>query len=341
MLDITRWPSYLEISELDPLSFNEQSIKLPSANENHDTDWLRLAYAEMLGAAEEDLADVSAGTAVAALRDLDFIASSLIRHNQQETAQSEQAARIFTSLGRLAGTVPRGTVFTYASTNPEGERERSFTGSPQERLFINAVRRGIEELDLSLDRLAGVAEGELSGIYDSAENLANMVASIIDVKKGVSPAFFTFELRPYFEPMTIDGETYAAAGGAQMQLVAIDRLVWGSDCKDPVYQEYFSDNFRYLTPDQRGAVTEFERRADSRSIVSLLEEGEIPSALAFPINQLLLTLKRFRYPHRRVARDNFALRQDSAVGSGRYSPDVLDHLISLTDAAIERTSNKL
>jgi hypothetical protein len=49
---------------------------------------------------------------------------------------------------------------------------------------------------------------------------------------------------------------------------------------------------------------------------------------------LLRKIRKFRYPHRKIAQDNFKLRPDDAVGSGSYKPDILDVLIDKTEKAI-------
>ncbi len=46
----------------------------------------------------------------------------------------------------------------------------------------------------------------------------------------------------------------------------------------------------------------------------------------------------FRVPHLKVAQDNFKLRESSALWSGGYNPDILEHLINLTLEARSKLS---
>lgn len=46
--------------------------------------------------------------------------------------------------------------------------------------------------------------------------------------------------------------------------------------------------------------------------------------------------QKFRYPHRKLARDNFKIRPDGSVGSGVYTTDILDVLLNETIGAIEK-----
>jgi monodechloroaminopyrrolnitrin synthase len=64
--------------------------------------------------------------------------------------------------------------------------------------------------------------------------LGPMVESINQVVDKVSPKFFARVLRPYFEEIDVDGQTYLGPAAAQVPLWLIDEAVWASDRGEPV-----------------------------------------------------------------------------------------------------------
>ncbi|HEU4966432.1 MAG TPA: monodechloroaminopyrrolnitrin synthase PrnB family protein [Candidatus Saccharimonadales bacterium] len=342
MSRITNWSSYETIAALDPLIFDEQARRLPSLNSTNDVRGLTDQYESLLDVSARALKEgIDADNAAASLRDLDFVAGSLVRHGAIEIAEQDMAQIVLHSLGAVAGTVPRGTVFTYAAANPDGVRRRTFTDTDGEQLFINSVKEGVDALDHCVEALSEVPTGKIGGIEQAAEHMGRMVTSIVAVKKGITPEFFTYEMRPYFDALTVNGVSYAGAGGAQMQVVAVDRMIWGADCPDATYEDYYADNVRYLTPNQRAAIADFEESTNGKSIVTLINEGTLPPEAAVSTRGLLVTLRKFRYPHRKVANDNFALRTEGSVGSGQYTPTMLDKLIELNEQAIAQIEEKV
>lgn len=322
--------TYEIVRMLDPLVVDEQIHDLPHLNDRADVDAIRNITYQAVDRIEGTDLDPAASTA--ALRDLDFLLSSALRHGADFIVEEPRVERLLLRLGEQACMIPRGTVSTYALANPRGERERSFTGSPEERLFIESVRSGAEDVEASL--IAYVEQGQIAGLDSMADGIQTMIDSIIKVKRGITPAYFTGELRPYFEPLTIGGETYAGSGGAQLQFVAVDYLLWGADCTDSVYQDYFKDNVRYLSPEQRELMRRAIDANGGQSLVSLVAESH-DKELAAKATIVLQGLKKFRYPHRKLARDNFAIRPQGSVGSGIYTADILDVLLDETMAAID------
>lgn len=332
------YPSYEQVASLDPLKTDQIMEYLPELNSQGDIDAIREAT-QYATAGTEALAMPSRAEALATIRDLDFLASSLMRHGEQplDTIPGLEAQLI--RMGAVANTVPRGTVFTYAAANPNGERRRSFTGSHEEEAFIDSVTRSIIALDGAVEGLGKTSLGNdarlSQALWRSGEAMDEMIDSIVQVRRTVSPEFFTFQMRPYFEPLVINGESLTGAGGAQMQLVAVDRMLWGCEDKSPDYEGFFAENFIYLTPVQQEALSDYVRVNGDKSIVGWLNEnpGQYPETTDAAID-LLKKIKKFRYPHRRIAQDNFKLRPNDAVGSGTYQPAILDVLIEKTEASI-------
>jgi hypothetical protein len=333
-------PSYEQVAELDPLEVDKIMEYLPQLNAEQDVE----AIHEATVYATENAAGLMIPTrsdALASIRDLDFLASSVLRHGEQplETVPGLESQLI--RLGKVAKTVPRGTVFTYAAANPVGERRRSFTGTEAEEAFIEAVTRSIVMLDGAVDAIGKTSlrnDARLAEVLSgSSVAMDEMIDSIVQVRRTVTPEFFTFQMRPFFEPLVIDGESLTGAGGAQMQLVAVDRMLWGCEDKDPDYEAFFAENWQYLTPAQQNALDGYLRLNGGRSIVGWLAANpEASDETRGATVDLLKKIKKFRYPHRRIAQDNFKLRPSDAVGSGTYTPDILDVLIDKTAAAITR-----
>jgi hypothetical protein len=285
------------------------------------------------------LASPSRADALASIRDLDFLASSVLRHNQNPLEIVDRLEEQLVRLGGVAKSVPRGTVFTYAAANPSGERRRSFTGTQEEEVFIGAVIRSILALDGAMDGVGQIALSNVAGLQEvlvgSSVAMDEMIDSIVEVRRTVSPEFFSFQMRPYFESLVIDGQKLTGSGGAQMQLLAVDRMLWGCEDDDSGYNDFFDDNWRYLTPVQQGALDNYLRLNGGRSIVSKLTDGsEVSNDTRDAAIGLLKKIKKFRYPHRKIAQDNFRLRPSDAVGSGSFKPDILDVLIEKTETSI-------
>ncbi|HCH34925.1 MAG: PrnB [Candidatus Saccharibacteria bacterium GW2011_GWC2_48_9] len=335
--------TYHDIAELDPLSLDEIMILLPELNRRQDVESINTVLSEVVCTSQYNV--VSQEDALAALRDLDFLASSLLRHGAQPLQSVDGLEGELMRLGNVAGTIPRGTVFTYASINPLDERMRSFTGTTEEALFIDSVRNGTLALDLALTSLSDKSmyddEGMAEALTTSAAAMDTMIASIINVYHTITPEFFSEQMRPYFEPLVIGGRKFTGAGGAQMQLLAIDRVLWGNNETDPEYQGFFNENYEYLTPTQKESLGHFLTRNSQTTLVEWLEShpDEYPQMRQETVS-LLRKIKKFRYPHRRVAKGNFNIRKKGAVGSGSYTPDILDVLISKTEESILRATGE-
>jgi hypothetical protein len=335
------FPSYAEVAKRDPLGIDLIMAALPDLNANADLRGIReaTAYASNI-LRDQEVVDPS--DALAIIRDMDFLTSSLLRHGENPFDHAPELEESLIRTGLVANTVPRGTVFTYAAANPSGERRRSFTGSTEEDVFISAVTRSVVALDDSVDKMGGISpihtDQQLQGVLaDSSDAMDEMVRSIIEVKRVVSPEYFTFNMRPYFESLEIGGKSYTGSGGAQIQLVAIDFMLWGCEDTNPDYLKFFEENLLYLTPTQQKSLEEYLRTNGDQSIVSLVTDAtNYDNDTRQSAVDLLRKVKKFRYPHRKVAQDNFKLRPDDAVGSGSYKPDILDILIDKTQVAIDK-----
>jgi hypothetical protein len=336
-----------KVAALDPLSGDDfLTNKLPKINRSADKEAL-LENTIQFVLKSKQLTSLDILSARAALRDLGFLAGSLATHGIDPRSVPGLEVQLL-RLGSRTDEVPRDTVFTYGPRNPKGARMRLFTDQPEERIFIDSFRLGMQELPHSIEALErasilSVHDEQFSYEIRQAEaRFSNMVGSIVEVRRKITPQVFTHELRPYFPTFVVGGKEYVGPGGAQMPVILVDYLLWGSSVTDsPDYIHYFYDNLQYLPPELRQVV---DRKNGAASILNKVEEelrasqtvsGEpIPGVSA--LVGLLNTIQKFRFPHKKVADDNMAIRQEGSLGSGGYTADILQRLIDLTSVSRRR-----
>lgn len=333
--EITENDPYVRARLLDSLNIDDAIRQLPALNATADVDTIVSHARVAIARAAFVTGEVEA---IASIRDLDFFLSSVVRHGVQPNEIVDNLDDTMVGLGEVAGTIPRGNVATYATANPTDARQRTFTGERPERLFIGAVAQTALALDSAL-RVFGDKNYE-QGLVALDFGLNAMVNSIITVRREVTPEFFTGTLRPYFDSMTIAGKKYLGSGGAQLQLVGIDYLLWGCSDQNQEYRDFFDENVMYMTPQQQAYVKHALTQHEGQSIVDYLEKNRDPHAITTAIS-VLKKIKKFRYPHKKIADDNFKLRQEGSVGSGGYTPDILGLLITKNESALTRLQDTL
>lgn len=322
---------YMQAQQLDPLDLDAEFAKLPHYNKTTDTENI----GRLLCAAAEcslDLDPHSNETSLAAMRDLDFLASSLVAHGVEPMKLSQAVEPAFSQLGSRLDTVPRGTVYTYTVANPPQPRRRSFTGDPQEELFVQAVTDATITLDTAVEAFA--TSGPHAGVAGFTMAANTLLTRVIEVKRNVTPEFFTGVLRPYLDPLTVDNVEYFGPGGVQQSL-AIDYLLWGHGDTDAVYSEFVKDNYKYLSPQQRSHIEKSLLDLGSQNVLAYLSENADPE-LAAATHGVLRTLRKFRYPHKRLAEDNAALAPEEDT----YASAILPVLIRKTEGAINEIETR-
>ncbi len=340
---------------LDPLELDSLLIEeLPRFNMEVKPEAL-IERMEGLSIDSKKLHSLSPEEAMAATRDLSMVASSLRRHNRSlgEIPYLESA---LITLSKRTLEVPADTVFSYGTRNPIGERTRTFTTFPEERLFIDSFREGMVNLPLALSTLEKVQNTKVDNlefaplVREVASNFEAMVSAIVRVRKAISPEFFTKELRPYFEPKTIGGRIYKAPGGAQMPIILIDQALWGASESNPMYLGYYRENLAYqphILRDRESSIIKevpiitrvFQELESSDLNIESTKKVAIESLTA--AHELLLFVEQFRRPHLKIAQDNMALRPAGAVGSGGYDIEILEFLLTHISAAKQKVAEKL
>lgn len=328
-----------DVAALDPLGADAVMAELPAANARRDTTWILEAVRGLVGRSRA----TTAPDARAALRDLGFLASSALRHDEQAdlTFLEPELAR----LGQLCSEVPRDTVYSYTTRNPSGERRRTYNDSDEEHLFIDSVTTSTASLNLAVEHLAyslldDDRDGEeLTKSFVRARDSVDVLRrNLLAVKRRLSPEYFSNHLRPYFPHITVDGKAYAGPGGAQMPLLVLDVLLLTGGADDNGTQwhhDYLKDNVIYLPPAHRAVCHQALvrlRRQDHRKLIGVLREHDDART---EFAQLMKDTLKFRYPHRQLARANMAVRPEGSLGSGGYTAESLDHIIELTRKAFD------
>lgn len=331
----------IHAATLDPLHLDAPLSELPKHNNMTDLPWL----IDVTNGAVEmaiELDDPNAATATACLRDFDFLAGSLLRHGTDPIQTVPGLEDTMLKMGDAAGTVPRGTVATYAVANPEGYRKRSFTGSPEEELFTESLRKTYTKLEPPTHALGEIDLADPQAYQDLvptleaiSDGMVTMTESVVAAIRRITPEHFTNVIRPYFEPLTIGGEEYHAPNGGQLQLLPLEAMLWHGGNDTSKWREFLDANHPYLTPAQRISLAGFNERNSGQSVlghvVETAKNGDTDDAVVAALEGVLRNIRKFRYPHLKITEDNFALRPEGAVGSGSFTLDALRLLLDDTN----------
>lgn len=283
--------------------------------------------------------------AMAATRDCGFVISAITRSGGKDFGNFEE---VLLALSERTEEVPADTVFSYGPRNPEGPRMRTFTGTVEERCFIRSFTDGMRHLlstVASLDAAQDIpfTDPQFGFLMRWAESqFAVMVSSIIEVRRVISPEFFTGVMRPYFEPKCVGGKKYLSAGGAQMPIALVDLILWGAECEELQYLTYWKENLEYHPEPLRArAAAVMTKGSFLHKLRGLKEQspgscrGDVFFESLRGLMGIFSALEKFRYPHLRVAEENMRIRSSGSVGSGGYNIDMLEFLIRRSREASE------
>ncbi len=341
------------VRQLDPLNADELFELMADANDLSDTQSLCTIGDELVKRANRRvLSSCSYEESLAMLRDLGMLAASLAKFNLlvDSVPGLEQ---LLLQLGSVTEEVPRDTVFSYGPRNPQQpERMRKFTTTDAETVFIESFSEGMKHLGaviLALETaLAATDPDEIAtNLRAATEQLTEMTQAIVRVRRKIPPEVFTYQLRPFFDPVTVGGQSYLAPGGAQMPVIIVDKLVWGIGREYPEFEEYFQENLQYHPRGYREFWQELSNTLTQNLVDRLIELTQQPDSNGTYTNALeelltfINTLIKFRVPHLKVATDNFQLREGDEVGSGGYQPTILEQLLEATKAARSQVQSAL
>jgi len=311
------------IAGADPIGANQTFLGLPALNERQDTEGIR----ESLNRAVTRVQSLSGSNFIdcsAAIRDISILAASLVRFGIEPADCVSGFSEVLMALSNSTlAQIPRDSFIDYTSRNPSDTRERTFTSLPQEKIFIDSLRRGMAALNLCLLNVLTVciypfSSKEFKTYFSAAtESFRTMIDAIVQVKKGITPEVFTHQIRPFFEPFRVGDRVFSAPSGAEMSILNIDQIIWGSDCEDELYTFYFQANIIRLPAvyqEISQAVT------GKKSLITLLKDR---MALGIPLSheertsiqelhRFLTRMYSFRMTHYKVAEENVILRQQGA-----------------------------
>lgn len=327
------------VSFLDPLDLDNFFInKFHQINQHGDIESLKMITENAVERSNRLI--LNKYTAMAVNRDLGFLSSSLERHGISITKIEKLEAELI-RLSHYTSEVPRDNVNSYASRNPRGVRQRSYTNLEEERIFIGSVNEAMKCLSNVVDNLLILkvipvdSKGYVNVINNAINHFYTMINSIVNVRKAISPQCFSFELRPYFPPIKVAEKIYYGPGGAQMIMILIDFLLYGSSLKNDEYKDFVEENKIYLPLEYRNIIKDNENTPSIIDLIKLhLETGKIRNNEAIQvilgIEKLINKILTFRRPHTQLAKDNMKIRPQKSVGSGGYEADILDVLLNIT-----------
>ena len=308
------------IAEADPLGTDGAFLRLPGLNERHETEGIRRTLEQAVAQAQS-LPGRNFIHCNAAIRDLSMLGASLVRFGIEPADCVPGFSEALLALSAdVAAQIPRDSFIDYTSRNPGNERERTFTSLPQERVFIDSLRRGMSSLDSCLANMLTACTFPISRqefatcLHATTASFQMMINSIVQVKRGITPEVFTHHIRPYFESFRVGDRAFSAPSGAEMPILNIDQIIWGTDCADELYTTYFRANIIRLPAIYQEINQTF---AGQKSLMTMLKD-RLASAIPLShaerrsiqeLHHLLTRMYTFRMPHYKVAEDNVILRQ--------------------------------
>jgi hypothetical protein len=335
------------IADADPLGADVAIAQLPQLNVRRDIAALIAGLQQLIVAAQQ-LPFMNYVTASAAIRDICMYAGSLTSFGLEPCEHVLDFASTLLSLSFHADDkIPRDSFIDYTSRNPIGARARQFTALDEERLFIESLRSGMDVLDSCVEHMLYVYYS-VPGSPDFVEHcnaaanaFQTMIDSMVIVKRAIPTETFTHYIRPYFEPFKVNDHPYSAPSGAEMSILNIDQMLWGADCYDQLYRNYFTANIIRLPAVYRQISQLFTSRI---SLMTRLSAAFRPGQLLRPAEQesmyalhrFLTKIYSFRMPHYKVAEDNVKLRlretqgEQAVKGSSGFGLDEVKYVLDQT-----------
>jgi hypothetical protein len=268
----------------------------------------------------------------AVLRDLGMHAAAAVRLGGQPAPAELDLLLI---AGAIADQAPRDTVYSYAYWNPPSCR-RLFSDLPAEAAFVDNVDVSIRHLTIIALALCRIREGQVTGAPALSEAISTAAAELmrcmIAVSRSVTPAQFTHQLRPFFDPLTVGDVSYLGPGGAQLPTSIVDVLMFGHAATEHS-RKLLLENLIYMPPGFR-QLAEYALSACIEQLYIRADNPTDHELVAAAVRSAARSILAFRRVHLKVATANFALRTGGAVGSGGYRPDVLHDILEQHEAAI-------
>ncbi|MDF9795608.1 hypothetical protein OKW21_000871 [Catalinimonas alkaloidigena] len=339
---------------LDPLQSDERLKAVPALNKGKDTIALVLMLVDMLPSIKE-AADMDFYEACAAMRDIGIMLGSLKRHGVEPVHVIPELEEKLNILADITDLPPRDTLIHYVRWNPEGKRQRTYTGTEDEIQLIKSVKVAILPLHEAIRALNELYNIPLSSpeFVPVCERVIThfdgMVQGMVNAKRNVSPRYFAEELRFYFDPIELNEQEYLGPGAVEMPVFVFDHILWNCDLGEAFYNEFkqaylpynqavmreLYDAYKHLPSLVNKCIQEL-RQANDYSVVRLDS--------AKHLIKLFNLLKSFRAPHKKMADEAYEHAAKDAYrekGSGGYEPGVLHLILKLNLEALERLKSSI
>jgi hypothetical protein len=346
------------IASLDPLNADGLISQIPDLNKNKDVNSL-VSLGEKLMPSWPDLQEFDYYQANAAIRDIGILLGSIKRHGIEPYTVIPDLEVITKLLAVKTSMPPRDTLLHYTVWNPVGHRRRTYTGMADEHYLMDSVVMAIDPLVCAIRLLKELHHTPLhSGDFericeDVVAHFQKVIEGMVLARRNVSLSYFATELRLYFDPIILDGREYLGPGAVEMPMFVFDHLLWSCDCDDAEYQIFKATYLPYVHPEMRKVYIQFQNRD---SLLGKCYKNIVKNNIDFDpsvyasmraLRMCFQQLKSFRMPHRKVAEEAYAhtagelhgcahtrnsISQDYRTnGSGGYSPDILSHIVKLTN----------
>lgn len=340
---------YQQAQAADPFDADARlTDELPRLNEARNRAGLHRLLQELVFNGT-DASLLTPPEAWAALRDLGFVMGPIKRWGAEPTTVVPALGSYLLALAARAGCLhPRDDVFTLTVANPDDERMRTYTTAPSERAFIDAVGVSMVTMDRTIMDICTMVQEPLHSSRFAAcaqevtATFQGVIDALLSVRTRVDPDWFANRFTRNLEPILIDGLVYHGPSADQTQMLVIDWLLYGQSYPD--YLRFFDSRAQHLRPQHRQIMAHHTDRYGA-SILELVRKSYAESMAidaaqtTESIDRIILLLKRirtFRYPHRKIAVDSFAMRDENRqIGSGGLTADGdLRKMIDWTEQAI-------
>lgn len=340
---------YQQAQNADPFGADMRLVEdVPRFNQAADCGGLLKILRELVAVAPK-AASLSPPEAWAAIRDLGFVMGPIKRRGVEPVPDVPKLGDYLLQLAERAGCLhPRDDVFTLTVANPTGTRRRTYTNSPSEYAFIEAVGVSMVTMDRCIADICTMLQHPLHSAHfeawakQAADTFQGVIDALLSVRTRVDPDWFANIFTRNLEKIAINGGSYHGPSADQTQMLLIDWILYGQS--DPHYVAFFNSLQQHLRPLHRqimsqhrqvhgGSVLDMVRRKYAQSLT--IDAGQTDRSVQ-SIIRLLKRIRTFRYPHRKIAIDSFAMRDENRqIGSGGLTPDSdLRKLIDWTEQAI-------
>ncbi|MDX2565341.1 DUF1864 family protein [Streptomyces sp. TX20-6-3] len=327
-----------QVAQRDPLALDSVLRRLPEINSAGDSVSISrvLKCLELEGYiyGRESLPDC-----LAAMRDIGFLVASMRRHGVDFPSRLPLLEGAMLGISKATGMAPRETVLHYCWWNPEGQRQRTFTGTSQESNLISATRSSLPHTEKAAQILATLRhfhprDPDYVMLGRQTEASIRKLAECVQLpQSGLDAHHFAKDLRHYFLPVNIGGRHYHGAAAAQVPLYLIDLAVWGDRAGEEI-KGLWRDLASYGLPVWRSLFQDFsEGRSLILSMTSALAEAKdaVVEMSAQSLVRIIRALVEFRGRHRRLVRTAYKGDEGAySEGSSGATPELIDQLLSET-----------